>query len=105
MPSIAIITGKIDSEVKVNTTTNGKKVANFRVYDGQGWTSIVAWEKLADEVPAQGQHVIVHGTIRTRSYDKTVAGETFKAYVTEVNANLIEHVEALSDDAEEMFSD
>lgn len=91
MGTLVIVTGYIDSDVRV-ASPNGKKVANFRVNDGSGWTSVAAWEEVADRVPPKGAHVVIHGRLSTRSYDKTVGGETVKMYQTEVVASMIEQV-------------
>jgi single-strand DNA-binding protein len=90
MPNIAIVTGFVDSDVRRTTTGGGKKVAEFRVNDGSGWVACKAWEEMADRVPERGAHVIVHGRIATRSYDK----DGTKVYVTEVIASVIEQVGA-----------
>lgn len=87
MGTLVIVTGYIDSDVRV-ASPNGKKVANFRVNDGSGWTSVAAWEEVADRVPPKGAHVIIHGRLSTRSYDK----DGVKTYATEVVASMIEQV-------------
>ena len=87
MPTLIVLSGFVDSDIRI-ATPNGKKVAEFRVNTGDGWSSVVAWEELADKVPPRGSHLVVHGRLRTRSYDKNGV----KVYVTEVIASVIEQV-------------
>lgn len=93
MPTIVIVTGTIDSDVNVKTfpaTAEKKagKLASFRVNDGKGWTSVDAWNEIADKVPAKGAFVIVQGRLSTRSYDK----DGVKTYTTSVVASSIDAI-------------
>jgi single-stranded DNA-binding protein len=89
MPTIVIADGKIDGDVRVNTVgTPPKKVAEFRVDTGDGWYIVVAWQELADQVPPTGASILVHGRLRTRSYEK----DGSKRYVTEIVASQIERL-------------
>lgn len=89
MPAIAILSGKIDGEVRVaNVGTPTKKVAEFRIDTGEGWYTVKAWEGVADRVPPTGSSIIVHGRLSTRSYEK----DGRKVYVTEVIASVIDQV-------------
>ena len=86
MPTIAIISGVIDGDVRRNTVgTPPKKVAEPRLDTGDGFYTIVCWEDLADKVPDSGS-ILVHGRLRTRSYEKNGV----KTYVTEVVATSVE---------------
>ena len=108
MPTLVVLSGFIDSDVNVrNVGTPTKKVADFRVNTGDGWTSVTAWEDVADKVPPKGAHLIVHGRLRTRTYDKTVGSETVKMYATEVVASQIEQLGAPAAEpaADDLFGD
>jgi single-stranded DNA-binding protein len=88
MPTIAILTGSIDGEVRRNTVgTPPKKVAEARVDTGDGWYTVVCWNDLADKLPESG-HILVHGRLRTRSYEK----DGVKKYVTEIVASAVEQL-------------
>ena len=101
MPTIVVASGTIDGEVRVNTVgTPPKTVKEFRVDTGDGWYTVVAWEKVADQVPASGS-VLVHGRLRTRSYEK----DGSKRYHTEIVASQIEQVGAPAVAADDLFSD
>lgn len=100
MPTIVIASGSIDGEVRRNTVgTPPKDVAEFRVDTGDGWYTCVAWQDLAAKVPESGS-VLVHGRLRTRSYDAKDGG---KRYVTEIIASSVEQVGAPADDEDLSF--
>lgn len=99
MPTLVVLSGIVDSDIRVATVgTPPKKVAEFRVNDGSTWISVKAWEAVADKVPPRGSHVVVHGRLSTRSYDK----DGVKVYVVEVVAAMIDPVTSPSA-AEDMF--
>lgn len=95
-----ILMGNIGSEPEFRTFTNGS-VLNFRMAttesykDNSGarkektdWHSIVVWGKHGEslaKIVSKGMHVLVEGSLRTRTYDK----DGSKRYVTEVNADVV----------------
>jgi single-strand DNA-binding protein len=106
MPDTTItIAGNLTGEPELRFTPSGAAVANFtvavtaRVKDGESWrdgeTSFfrcVAWRTLAEHVAelAKGDRVIVHGTLRQRSW-QTDEGErrtSVEVQAEEVGASL-----------------
>jgi single-strand DNA-binding protein len=106
MPDTTItIAGNLTGDPELRFTPSGAAVANFtvavtpRVKDGDGWrdgeTSFfrcAAWRTLAEHVAelAKGDRVIVHGTLRQRSW-QTEDGDrrsTVEVQAEEVGASL-----------------
>ena len=87
MPTIVVASGTIVDDVRRNTVgTPPKHVAEARLDTGDGYYTVVCWEKLADQLPDSGM-ILVHGRLRSRSYENK---DKVKVWVVEVVASGVE---------------
>lgn len=102
------ICGNLGADPKFAKTGKGTSVANLSVctneywIDEQGvkhetkeWHHCVAWGRAADNAAQylkKGREVLIKGKLKTRSYEKVVAGVAVKMYVTEIHVSSIKYL-------------
>lgn len=98
--NLVILAGNIGADPELRFTQGGTAVLNMRIAVNESyldkdkvrrerteWASIVVWGKRGEalaKIIAKGSFVVVHGSLRTSSYDDR---EGQKRYKTEVVAN------------------
>lgn len=85
-------------------TVNDKKLASFSIAwdhpfkrDNTQYTNVTVWGREAEIVIShckKGRLVLVEGTQTTRSWDKTVGGETVRMYATELEADRVRFLDS-----------